>query len=150
MRGVPIIITHRVLFIFAAVVLLVVAFAGVVGKPEHYHHRHRALGPWFHLEPPSTFAFSNETGGVLDCVVGGTPYPKVTWRFDRGVTHTTDLYTVLPHNRSLHFRPFHANEFDPAIHGSAVRCQAESQSGKIISRRIAVKAGKHINCYRPA
>ena len=55
------------------------------------------------------------------------------------------LMQVLSHNNSLHFRPFSASEYQQNIHDIFYRCQAKSESGVAISRRVKVRAGKFHN-----
>ena len=52
------------------------------------------------------------------------------------------LIHVLTHNSSLHFRPFSPSEYQQNIHDAFYRCQARSESGVAISRRVRVRAGE--------
>ena len=52
------------------------------------------------------------------------------------------LIHVLTHNSSLHFRPFSPSEYQQNIHDAFYRCQARSESGIAISRRVRVRAGE--------
>ncbi len=95
----------------------------------------------------------------MDCAAYGVPAPRVVWRAEPpggagfvlrpggGDQHqhheaALPLVEVLPHNNSLRFRPFHAREFDPSVHSAGFRCEARSQSGAVLARRVRVKAGR--------
>ncbi len=87
----------------------------------------------------------------MDCAAHGVPAPTVTWHSEHddlidnsnsNNNNNEPLVMVLPHNGSLHFRPFHAREFRPQVHAAAYWCRAQSQSGAIVSPRVKVRAGE--------
>ena len=92
-------------------------------------------------------------GGVLDCSAHGVPAPTIKWFSVRAgpenrkslvfATNASDnLLQVLPHNHSLRFRPFAPSEFNSDIHSGHYQCQARSESGITLSRKVHVNAGK--------
>ena len=52
------------------------------------------------------------------------------------------LLEVLAHNRSLRFRPFAPSEYNSDIHSAEYQCQARSESGATLSRKVTVTSGK--------
>ena len=103
------------------------------------------------------------TGGTIDCSAHGVPVPEITWHSLSGGTNDlshrwrplrpnpsptyesqiSPLFRVLTHNNSLSFRAFSPSEFQHHVHDAFYRCQARSESGVALSRRVRVRAGKY-------
>ena len=100
-------------------------------------------GPSFQAPFPPAFTFSNSSGGVLDCQVGGEPPPKTTWITQEGsaVSSSPGILSLLS-NGSLHYHPFSAERWRSDIHDSYIRCQSTNVYGTVISTRVHVKGGK--------
>ena len=91
----------------------------------------------------------------MDCTAFGVPSPEITWlRLDSNTIDTPKdllnakeleangkLWHILPHNNSLKFRAYSANEYSPEIHKAFYVCRASSESGTILSRSVNVKSG---------
>ena len=93
--------------------------------------------------------FISIIGVVLDCAAHGVPSPTITWQEDSGqpvssgaAPGETGFLQVLAHNNSLWIRPFPAHLYRPSIHQAGYRCLATSESGRVLSRRVRVKAGR--------
>ena len=94
-------------------------------------------------------------GGVIDCSAHGVPSPVINWFLVRrnqmkitvnsivNYNQSSDpLLEVLAHNRSLRFRPFAPSEYNSDIHSAEYQCQARSESGATLSRKVTVTSGK--------
>ena len=101
-------------------------------------------GPSFQAPFPPSFTFSNSSGGVLDCQVGGEPPPKTTWITQEGtpVSSYPGILSLLS-NGSLHYHEFSAERWRSDIHDSNIRCQSSNVYGTVISTIVHIKGGKH-------
>ena len=100
-------------------------------------------GPSFQAPLQPAFTFSNSSGGVLDCQVGGEPPPKTTWITQEGtsVSSYPGILSLLS-NGSLHYHKFSAERWRSDIHDTYIRCQSSNVYGKVLSTLIHVKGGK--------
>ena len=105
-----------------------------------------SYGPSFDLPPPSTFTFSNKTGGILDCGVSGEPPPSVSWFSQEGtpLSPYPGIVSSLP-NGSLQFHPFSPERWRSDLHDSLMRCQATNVYGSVLSTLVHVKGGEEQN-----
>ena len=104
-------------------------------------------GPSFQVPFPPTFTFSNSSGGILDCQVGGEPPPPATtWVTQEGTTLSSypGVLSLLP-NGSLRYHKFSAERWRSDIHDTYIRCQSTNVYGTVISTLIHVKGGKHLH-----
>ena len=102
-----------------------------------------SYGPSFDLPLPSSFTFSNKTGGVLDCGVLGEPPPTVTWTSQAGSPlspHPTLIHSLK--NGSLHFQPFSPERWRSDLHDTFIRCEASNVYGSVLSTLVHVKGGE--------
>lgn len=96
----------------------------------------------FAQEPADT-QFAHTQYAVLNCIVAGSPKPKVTWRIARTnveVTNVTGLRYVMS-NGSLVFPPFSEDRLDKSLHQAEYQCLAKNELGDIISRAAKLRAG---------
>ena len=100
------------------------------------------LGPYFISQPPKQKLFSNNTGTVVTCEVGGYPEPRVSWMTIDGsrVEEVIGLRQFLV-EASLIFYPFGPALLNPGIHDNVYYCIAENIFGAIRSRDVTIKAG---------
>ena len=121
------------------VLTLISLMTGVLGPILHAE----SYGPSLDLPLPSTFTFSNKTGGVLDCGVSGEPPPAVTWTSQEGSplsSHPTLLRSL--NNGSLHFLPFSPERWRSDLHDTVIRCEASNVYGTVLSTLVHVKGGE--------
>ena len=81
-----------------------------------------SYGPHLTAPLPPTLTFSNSSGGVVGCGVGGEPPPQVEWVTGEGgvVGSRPPLLTVHP-NGSLHYSPFPAEAWRADTHDLHLR-----------------------------
>ena len=115
---------------------LIQSIPGTILHAESY-------GPSFDFPLPSTFTFSNKTGGVLECRVSGEPQPVVSWFSQEGtpLSPYPGIVSSLA-NGSLHFHPFSPERWRSDLHDSLVRCQAVNVYGSVLSTLVHVKGGE--------
>lgn len=96
------------------------------------------------MEPPPRLEFSNSSGGWLDCSASGSPQPSIDWLSVDGtsVGDVSGIRRVL-RNGTLYLQPFPAAAYRQDIHSTVYRCVASNTVGRIISRDVQVRAGKH-------
>ena len=92
----------------------------------------------------------------MDCTAFGVPSPQITWllldsnsiKTPKDLSSAKELeangilWQVLPHNNSLKFRAYSADEYSPGVHKASYVCRASSESGIILSRSVNVKSGR--------
>ena len=102
-----------------------------------------SYGPQLDLPLPSTFTFSNKSGGLLDCPVSGEPPPAVSWNTQEGtpLSHHQGLLSALS-NGSLHFFPFSPERWRSDLHDTLIRCEASNVYGSVLSTLVHVKGGE--------
>ncbi|CAM1309777.1 Uncharacterised protein at_DN0010 [Pycnogonum litorale] len=102
-------------------------------------------GPIFILQPPSLVLFINSNSTHINCIVHGSPPPKVQWIHvssndnEAKVTDIPGLLSVHANN-SILFNSFQPEQYDQKIHSTGYRCKATNIHGTIISRVTTVKA----------
>lgn len=106
-------------------------------------------GPVFVGEPPPKVEFTNSSGGRVDCSARGNPEPTVEWLGpdNLAVTSIPGIRLVL-NNGSIYFPPFDAEVFRQDVHWAVYRCVVANSVGTIVSREVAVRAGKDHGCNR--
>ncbi|KAG1672095.1 Down syndrome cell adhesion molecule-like protein Dscam2 [Nymphon striatum] len=119
-------------------------FLSGIGKlMKGYGYSLNQQGPIFIYEPPTELTFLNTKGAVVDCLAHGYPDPVIEWITEDNVKAVAVPGILrLPKNGSLIFEAFESDSYHQPIHARVYRCSVSNLLGRILSRRVRVRAGK--------